>query len=340
MNRSLRWGLGLLVLLTLLAIVPPPIDPIAQVDPVGSRHRPPGSSLHRLELADGRTLLAERIEIAEQEARILWNGQDLTLPTSAITNLEADGTTSERRFYLLGSDRFGRDVWSRVMMGTRVSLLIAVLAMALASTLGTLVGVLAATAGPRIDNLLMRFVDAALAFPSLFLVLGLSALLGPSTLQVIVLLGCTGWMRTARLARGELSSLQQRDFVAASQSIGQPRFRIVLRHLLPNALTPLIVDATLMIGGLILAEAALSFFGLGVQAPTPSWGNMISDGRTTAGEVWWPAVFPGLAIALTVIAFNLLADGLREFLDPRAETRTPSREAFTSRRDLARLPGS
>ena len=342
MNGSLRWGLGILSLLALMAVLPPPIDPVDQVDPVASRHRPPGTLLHRLELVDGRTLLVDRFELRGQEVQILRGGRSQVLQRSAIANLSPVDGTAPRRVFLLGSDRFGRDIWSRMMAGARVSLLIAILAMALASTLGTFIGVVAATAGPRLDNLLMRGVDAALAFPSLFLVLGLSAILEPSTAQVILLLGCTGWMSTARLARGELVSLRERDFVIASRSLGQRRSLIILRHLLPNALNPLLIDAALKIGNLILAEAALSFFGLGVQAPTPSWGNMVSDGRTTAGVVWWSAFFPGLAIAVTVIAFNLVAEGLRRRLNPRSHTprRPLSSGEESPAEDLATLPAS
>ncbi len=324
MNTSLRWGLGILSLLVLMAILPPPIDPVEQVDPAASLHRPPGTLLHQLELEDGRALLVDRLVVRGRDVEILHRGQIRTLPRASITNLNPDGSTTQSRRFLLGSDRFGRDIWSRMMVGARVSLLIAILAMALASTLGTLIGVIAGTSGPRLDNLLMRGVDAAMAFPSLFLVLGLAAIFQPSTAQVILLLGCTGWMGTARLARGELLSLKDQDFVVASRSLGQRRSIIVLRHMLPNALNPLMVNATLMIGSVILAEASLSFFGLGVQAPTPSWGNMVSEGRTATHLVWWSAFFPGLAIAVTVVAFNLLAEGLRQSLDPRTQsTRSP-----------------
>lgn len=317
MNGSLRGGLVLLALLSLMAVLPPPLDPVAQVDPAASLNRPPGTVLHEIELRTGRTLLADAVEIEGGKVKILHRGETLTFSRSEVLNLTPEGEVDRRRSFPLGSDRFGRDVWSRMMVGARISLVIAILAMALASTLGIAVGALAATAGPRVDNLLMRLVDGAMAFPSLFLVLGLSAILEPSSLQVVLLLGCTAWMGASRLARGELLGLRERDFVLASRSIGQRRLLIIWRHLLPNALTPLVVDATLMIGNLILAEATLSFFGLGVQAPTPSWGNMIADGRSGAGTAWWTVLFPGLAIAATVVAFNLLADGFRQVLNPR-----------------------
>ncbi|MCB1032238.1 MAG: ABC transporter permease [Acidobacteria bacterium] len=317
MSGSLRWGLILLGGLCLMAFLPPPIDPVEQVDPPASLHRAPGTVLLELRLANGRILLADEVAVRGEEVRILRRNEAQVLPRSEVSNLTEAGTVESRRFFLLGSDRFGRDIWSRVMAGARVSLSIGLLAMLLASTLGTFVGAVAATAGPRLDNLLMRLVDGAMAFPSLFLVLGLSAILEPNTVQVVLLLGGTAWMGTSRLARAEILGLRERDFVLASRGIGQSRLKILWRHLLPNALTPLVVDATLMIGNLILAEAALSFFGLGVQAPTPSWGNMISDGRAASG-VWWAAFFPGVAIAITVITLNLLADGLRKALDPRS----------------------
>jgi peptide/nickel transport system permease protein len=287
------------------------------VDPGSSRYLPPGSRLLEIRLTTGERALAEMTEIQGEELLLMQpNGRKRTFPLEQIANLEG-GAIQDRRFFLLGTDRLGRDVWSRILVGARVSLGIGLAAMFLAILLGTALGSVAALAGPRLDNFLMRLVDAFLAFPSLFLIIGLAAIFQPSTQLVVLILGFLGWMPICRLTRAELQSLQQREFVLASRGLGQGPLAILWRHLLPNALTPLIVEATLLVGELILAEAALSYFGLGVQPPTPSWGNMISDGKDNLGAAWWVAAFPGLAIVLTVIGCNLLGDALRERLDPR-----------------------
>lgn len=317
MSRGLKTGLAILVLLAVVALLPPPIDPISQVDAPSSRYRPPGTVLQVVQVeGSAQPLLADRIEREGGEVLIHRRDDVRRYPADEILNLEGDGVR-ERRRYVLGSDKFGRDVLSRMMMGTRVSLTIGLLAVALAFSVGILVGAVAATGGPHVDNLVMRFTDAFLSFPPMFLVLAIAALIQPSTGQVVILLGMTSWMTTSRLARGELLVLRERDFVLASRASGQKPALIVLRHMLPNALAPLVVDATLMVGGLILAEAALSFFGFGIQAPTPSWGNMIEDGRAAMTDSWWVAFFPGLAIVVTVVAFNLIGDGLRDHLDPQ-----------------------
>jgi len=316
MNWNLRIGIFLVVTLAVVSLLPTPLDPVVQVDPVSSRYRPPGTTLLDVSLSNGRHLLADSVTDDGSFLVLNRRGIEQTLQKEEVLNWR-DGTIEDRRTYFLGSDKFGRDIWSRMMVGARVSLTIALLSVALAFSIGTLVGAAAATANPRVDNFIMRAVDATMAFPPMFLILAAAAFIGPGTVQVVVLLGLTGWMTCSRLTRAELLSLKERDFVLASRSTGQTPVRIVLRHLIPNALSPLVVDSALQIGGLILAEAALSFFGLGVQAPTPSWGNMIADGRTNLADFWWVALFPGLAISLTVISFNLLGDGLRDLLDPQ-----------------------
>jgi peptide/nickel transport system permease protein len=217
----------------------------------------------------------------------------------------------------LGADQFGRDVLSRLLYGARISLLIALTAVTISITLGTLLGAVAGYLGGKVDALIMRSIDLILAFPRLVLLILIVALSRPSIPLIILVLGLTDWPTTARLVRGEVLSLRERDFIGAAHALGFSRLRIIFRHLIPNVLAPVIVAATLGIGDTIVAEAGLSFLGLGVQPPTPSWGNMVADGRQNLIGAWWITTFPGLAIVFTVMAFNLVGDGLRDALDPR-----------------------
>ncbi|MGE5232795.1 MAG: ABC transporter permease [Acidobacteriota bacterium] len=304
-----------LAFLALFAPLLAPYDPDEQLDPASAQLRPPGTRLAAVHLAEGRWLLADRIRRDGDALVVERLGLAQRLPLASVTNWRGDGVADQRRF-LLGSDRFGRDVLIRVIHGARISLTVAALALALALALGIVVGGVAGAGGAVLDAVLMRGVDALLCFPALLLALAAAAFLQPSTGVVVLLLGSTGWMTLARLVRSEVRALRQREFVVAARSIGVHPAAILARHLLPNALTPVIADAALRIGDLILAEAALSFLGMGVQAPVPSWGNMIADGRDVLSSAWWASAFPGLAIVLTVVAFNLLGDGLRDRLDP------------------------
>ncbi len=292
-----------------------PYDPTEQLDPPAGLYRPPGTALAAVHLKSGWRL-ADRVRRTPDGLEIERLGRMETLPAAAVLNLTPSGV-ADRRLFLLGSDRFGRDIFSRMLVGARVSLAVGLLSMALALTVGVALGSAAALGGRLVDALVMRGVDALLSFPALFLMLALSAFFKPGSTSTVVILGLTAWTGISRLTRAEILSLKNREFVLAARAIGQRPLVILWRHLLPNALTPVLIQATLLVGLLILVESALSFLGLGIQPPQPSWGNLISEGRDVLLRAWWVATFPGAAIAFTVIAFNLLADGLRDRLDPR-----------------------
>lgn len=219
--------------------------------------------------------------------------------------------------YPLGTDDLGRDVLARILYGARISLLVGFVAVGIATFIGILLGAMAGFYGRWVDSLIMRFVDIMLCFPSFFLILAVIAFLEPSIWNIMIIIGLTSWMGVARLVRAEFLSLRERDFVLAARAIGARDTRIIFRHILPNAVSPVLVSATLGIAGAILTESALSFLGIGVQPPTPSWGNMLIAGKQTLGTAWWLSVFPGLAILLTVLGYNLLGEGIRDAMDPR-----------------------
>lgn len=222
--------------------------------------------------------------------------------------------------FLLGTDPYSRDVWSRLVYGARISLGIGALAMLVALTMGALVGSVAGYFRRWVDTTLMRLVDVGLAMPRIFVFLMVVALWDGVALWVLVLLiGLTGWFGTSRLVRAEVLSLREREFVAAAGALGAGPTRVIFRHVLPNVAAPIIVSAALGIGNVMLLEAGLSFLGMGVASPTPSWGNMIFDGWLKMELAPWSATFPGLAISLVVMALNAVGDALRDALDPRKE---------------------
>ncbi len=220
--------------------------------------------------------------------------------------------------HLMGTDKYGRDVYTRILYGARISLSIGFIAVAISITLGTSVGAVSGYFGGFVDSVLMRIVDTLISFPRLVLLITVIALFEqPSILVVVIVLGLTLWPSTARIVRSEVLSLREREFIEAARALGLGSPRIILRHVIPNVMGPVIVAATLGLGNIILIEAGLSFLGLSVPPPTPTWGVIINDGREFLLEAWWVSTFPGLAIVFTVVAVNLIGDGLRDALDPR-----------------------
>ena len=219
--------------------------------------------------------------------------------------------------HILGTDELGRDVLSRIIWGARISIKVGFVATGISIIIGILIGSIAGYYGRKVDSALMRFVDIMLCFPSFFLILSIVAITKPCITNVMIIIGLTSWMGIARLVRGEFVTLKEREFTQAAKIMGASNMRIIFRHILPNAMAPIYVAATFGIAGAILTESALSFLGLGVQPPTPSWGNLLSIGKSTMEFAWWIALFPGLAIFITVLSYNLLGEGLRDILDPK-----------------------
>lgn len=221
------------------------------------------------------------------------------------------------RAHPLGTDGLGRDVLSRMLYGARVSLAVGFVSVGIATAIGILLGSAAGYHGGVVDGAVMRLVDLMLVFPRFFLLLAVLAFLKPSIWTIMVVIGVTGWMGVTRLVRAEFLTLKEREFVVWSQSIGASGFRIVWRHILPNAMAPVLVAMTLGIPAAILTESGLSFLGLGVQPPYATWGNILNEGKDAIEIAWWMSVYPGLAILVTVLSYNLLGEGIRDALDPR-----------------------
>ena len=219
--------------------------------------------------------------------------------------------------HLFGTDDLGRDILSRVIYGSWVSLLVGFVAVGIATVIGIIVGASAGYYGGWVDTVIMRFVDTMLSIPTFFLILAVITFLDSSIWNIMAVIGLTSWMGVARLVRAEFLSLKEREFVLAARALGASDVRIIVRHILPNALSPVFVSAVLGVAGAILTESVLSFLGIGVQPPTASWGNILTAGKDNIEIAWWISVFPGLAILLTVLAYNLLGEGIRDAIDPR-----------------------
>lgn len=278
-------------------------DPVEVVDATGASLVPPLGTRWVFSLADGTTVAAAHVDEAAEGWWLVRRADRIWLARDQVEHRR------QRRFWF-GTDALGRDVMARLLAGGRVSLLVGILATAVALAIGVFLGLAAGWWGGVLDALLMRLVDGLLSVPLLFVLLLLAAVLRPSLAILILALGCSSWMGVARLTRGQVLSLKEREFVLAARAMGATPARIARVHLLPNAATPLAQDAALRLGDLILVEAALSFLGFGVQPPTPSWGAMAAEGQHVLATGWWLTVFPGLAIAGTVVVAAMLADSL------------------------------
>jgi len=230
-----------------------------------------------------------------------------------------DKLLAPSRVYFFGTDEMGRDIFSRVLYGTRISLLASLIAVIMGLIIGVPLGLVAGFYGGFVDEFIMRIVDMFLSFPPLLLAMAIAAFLGPSLQNAIIALIISWWTWYTRLIRGQVVSIKEREFVRAAHAIGTPSWQIMFKHILPNCISPVIVQASMDLGGIILTLAALSFLGLGAQAPTPEWGLIVNTSRTYFLKAWWYGIFPGMAIFITVLCFNLLGDGLREVLDPKTK---------------------
>lgn len=333
-------GLTLLGFIYLVAFLCPVLadygpDETPSRDTIVNQYQPPGTSIYvfgdkkrgeRYALAyefDGERLVLKRGEGDDKRVKLKdlgeprrgWSRGADDVQTTRVGDVDAPYRIDH---HPLGTDALGRDLLTRILYGSRISLTIGFAAMAVAVTLGTFFGVLAGFFGGLVDGLVMRFVDTLLAFPRLLLLLLIITIYhGAGIFVIVVVLGATGWMGVSRLVRAEVLRLKTLDFVVAARAMGFSRARIMLQHLVPNAMAPVIVAGTLMVGTTILVESALSFLGMGVPPEVPTWGNIVNDGSDALRDAWWIATLPGLAIVVTVVCFNLAGDALRDALDPR-----------------------
>jgi peptide/nickel transport system permease protein len=232
------------------------------------------------------------------------------------------GPTQGSIEYLLGTDVNGRDILSRIIYAARISLIVGVTAVAIGGTVGVVAGLLSGYYGGRLDSVIMRIADVQLSFPFILLAIAIIAVLGGGLLNVIIVLGIGSWVPYARIIRGQVLSAKSQEYVLAARTVGANDGIILFRHILPNVIAPAIIIGTFGMAAAIIGEATLSFLGVGIQAPTPTWGNMLADGRAYVASAWWLATFPGLAIMLTVLSINVIGDWLRDYLDPRLRNTT------------------
>ncbi len=302
------------------------MDTTSQITGVGETAAP-----GRVPLSQWRRTLSSLVKRRAAVASLIILGCVIGLAISAnwISPYDPNQQVLERRLlppawedggshqHLLGTDHLGRDILSRVIYGSRVSLTVGLLAVVISGLLGISAGLVAGYYGGRADVAIMRLVDIQLAFPFILLALAVIGVLGPGVRNVILVLGIAGWMVYARVVRGQVLSVREREFIEAARAIGASDLRIIRIHVLPNALAPVIIVATFAVAACIITEASLTFFGLGVEATIPTWGSMLSDGRAYMGTAWWLTTFPGLAMMLTVLSLNVIGDWLRDFIDPR-----------------------
>jgi peptide/nickel transport system permease protein len=268
-------------------------------------------------------------------AHITGHGPDQTFPD---TGISVDGLpTGPGHLFWLGADEQGRDVFIRILYGARISLFVGIVTTAIATVLGVSVGMIAGYFGGVIDTVLARFIDAVLAFPYVVLGLSLAAVFGPSLPMVMAVITFFAWAAIARIVRGQTLSIKEKEYIEAARSIGASPWRILTFDILPNLLAPVLVLATLSIPTAIIFEATLSYLGLGVQPPTPSWGNMLADAQGYFAVAWWYLLFPALALLITTLAFNLLGDGIRDAMDPRTERLFLSSDSRRRRKRKRRL---
>jgi peptide/nickel transport system permease protein len=316
-TASLRAGLATLGTLLLAALAGPPLlggDPERALDPAVTALAPPGARFETLRLAAGYDLAGSRVTRTDGEYLIEGPRGERAV---AATRVDPRRPVAGVRFWL-GTDALGRDVALRALYGGRVSLAVAFFAVALSLLCGVPAGLIAGLARRPLDGPLLGTIEAAQAFPRLFLLVALVAIVPPGVGTTVAILGFTGWMPVARLVRSETRRLRDSEFALAARAAGVSRVRLALRHLLPNMAAPVAIEASLGMGAAVTSEAALSFLGLGVPAPLPSWGNLIADGRALAASAWWVALVPGLALVATVIACGLVGDALRDRFDPRS----------------------